>query len=315
LSRFQADGLLLLVALIWGSAFVAQNWGMAQIGPLGFTGVRFLIGALVVLPLAWREQGHLRAHGAHLNGSDHGRIAGLGLLLCLGAVLQQVGIKYTTVTNAGFLTAVYVPLVPLVSWWLLGDRPHPLVWLCAAACVLGTWMLSGAGNVSFNMGDLWVLASALPWALHVTLVGRVADKLSAPFTLACGQFLVCGLLALAVAAATEPLSMAQVRAAAGAIAYTGVLSVGIGFTGQVVAQRWTRPADAAILLSSETLFAALFGAWLMGDRMGGVAMAGCALILAGIVAVQLLPRSVAVARGQALVPVPTSVRDGPPGGG
>lgn len=290
LTRLQADGLLLLVALIWGSAFVAQNWGMAHIGPLAFTGLRFMVGALVVLPLAWRELRQLRSHGLRLRAGDHARIAGLGALLFVGAVLQQVGIQHTTVTNAGFLTALYVPLVPVVGWWLLGERPHVLAWPCAAACVAGTWLLSGAGAVSFNVGDAWVLAGALPWALHVALVGRTAERLAAPFTLACGQFLACGALALLAAWALEPWSVQQVRQAAGAILYTGILSVGVGFTGQVVPQRWTRAADAAIVLSSETLFAAVFGAWLMGDRLGATGLAGGALILAGILAVQLLPR-------------------------
>lgn len=296
LTRLQADGLLVFVALIWGSAFVAQNWGMASMGAMAFTGVRFLIGALVVLPLAWREQRALKVRGQALNRNDHARIAGLGALLCMGAAMQQLGIASTTVTNAGFLTALYVPLVPLGAWWLLGQKPHPAVWLCAAACLFGTWLLSAGGAVlsgqamSFNRGDAWVLASALPWTLHVVLVGQVADRMAAPFSVACGQFIACGLAALVVAPLVEPVSLAGIADAAGALLYTGVLSVGIGFTGQVVGQRWTRPADASIILSSETLFAALFGAWLMGDRLGPAGWAGCSLILAGIVAVQLLPR-------------------------
>lgn len=296
LNRLQADGLLVFVALIWGSAFVAQNWGMASMGAMAFTGVRFLIGAVVVLPLAWREQRSLAARGQALNRGDHARIAGLGGLLCMGAAMQQIGIAGTTVTNAGFLTALYVPLVPLCAWWLLGQRPHPAVWLCAAACLAGTWLLSAGAAVlagqgmSFNRGDAWVLASALPWTLHVVLVGRLADRMAAPFSVACGQFIACGLAALAVAPFVEPMSLRGIADAAGALLYTGVLSVGIGFTGQVVGQRWTRPADASIILSSETLFAAVFGAWLMGDRLGPAGWAGCALILAGIVAVQLLPR-------------------------
>ena len=290
LSRLQADGLLLFVALIWGSAFVAQNWGMATVGPMTFTGVRFLIGALVVAPLAWREQRALRQRGLRLHRTDHARIAGLGALLCLGASLQQVGIISTTVTNAGFLTAVYVPLVPLAAWWLLRERIHPAVWPCALACLVGTWLLSGAGQVAFAPGDAWVLASVLPWTLHVLWVGRVAEKLAAPFTVACGQFVACGALALVVAVLGETIALDGLWAARGAIAYTAVVSVGIGFTAQVVGQRWTQPADAAIILSSETLFAALFGALLMGDRLGVTGWLGCGLMLAGIVAVQLLPR-------------------------
>jgi len=289
LSRFQADGLLLFVALIWGSAFVAQNWGMASVGPMAFTGVRFLIGALVVLPLAWREQRALRQHHSALSRADWLRIAGLGGLLCAGAALQQIGILSTTVTNAGFLTAVYVPLVPLCGWALLGERPHALVWPCALACLLGTWLLSGGGAVAFNQGDAWVLASVLPWTLHVLLVGRVAERLAAPFAVACGQFVACGLAALAIGLATEPTTWAGLGQAWGAIAYTGVVSVGVGFTLQVVGQRQAPAADAAIVLSSETVFAALFGAWLMGDRLSAHGLAGCALIFACILAVQLVP--------------------------
>jgi drug/metabolite transporter (DMT)-like permease len=297
LSRIQADGLLLLVALIWGSAFVAQNWGMASVGPMGFTGVRFLIGAAVVLPLARRELAHLAQHRAVPRRADHVRIAGLGLLLCAGAALQQVGIMTTSVTNAGFLTAAYVPLVPLCGWWLLREKPHALVWPCALATLAGTWLLSGAGPVAFNRGDAWVLASVLPWTLHVLLVGRVAERLHAPFTVACGQFMACGVAALAIGLAIEPMSLEGLGQAWGALAYTGVVSVGIGFTAQVVGQRWTRPSDAAIVLSSETLFAAMFGAWLMGDRLGPAGWAGCAVLLASVVAVQLLPRPPQAGRG------------------
>lgn len=164
------------------------------------------------------------------------------------------------------------------------------MWPCALACLAGTWLLSGGGAVAFNQGDAWVLASVLPWTLHVLLVGRVAERLAAPFAVACGQFVACGGVALAIGLATEPTTWAGLHQAWGAIAYTGIMSVGIGFTAQVVGQRWTKPADAAIVLSSETLFAAGFGAALMGDRLGPAGWLGCALMLASIVAVQLLPR-------------------------
>jgi drug/metabolite transporter (DMT)-like permease len=287
--RWQADALLLAVAVVWGVTFAVQSAAMRHIGPLAFTGLRFLVGAAVVAPLAWRECVALRRRGHRHDGSDALRVAGLGLLMCLGAVWQQFGVMATSVTSAGFLTALYVPLVPILAWALMRQAAGPVVWLSALGSFAGTWLLSGAGHVSVSEGDAWVLASVLPWALHVLWVGDVARRLAAPFTVACGQFLACGLFSMAWAAASEPMSASMVVAAAPAIAFAGVLSVGFGFTAQVVAQRHTRAADAAILLSSETLFAALAGFALMGDRLGALAWSGAALIFVCILAVQIAP--------------------------
>jgi drug/metabolite transporter (DMT)-like permease len=290
-TRAQANLILLLVALIWGSAFVAQALGMRAVGPMAFTGLRFALGAAVVAPLAWREWRGLAARGALPTRRDAGHIAALGALLFLGAAMQQVGLLTTSVTNTGFLTALYVPLVPLLARLAFGQRPHWIVWPAACGCVAGTWLLTGGGMdaTMLKAGDLWVLGSSLPWALHVILVGRAANRLQGALVVATGQFAVCSVLALAAGLAFEDLTWAGVRQALGAIAYTGVLSVGLGFTLQVVAQRHTPPADSAIVLASETVFAAVFGAVFMGDRLGPGGFAGCALILACVWMVQLQP--------------------------
>ena len=289
LSRLQANALLLIAALIWGSAFVGQALGMASVGPLAFTGVRFTLGALVVLPLAWREWRQLKTAG-HPPGRAEARwVLLMGSLLGVGAGMQQIGLMSTSVTNAGFLTALYVPLVPVLAWVFQRQLPHWSVWPAAAGCLLGVWLLTGAALQTLSRGDWWVLLSALPWAVHVLLVGQVANKLRGAYLLACGQFAVCAVATGGLAWALEPTTWAGLRAAAGAIAYTGILSVGVGFTLQVVAQRHAHPADAAIILSSETVFAALFGAAIMGDRLSPSALAGCTLILACILAVQMLP--------------------------
>jgi drug/metabolite transporter (DMT)-like permease len=289
MSRVSANLLLSIVALIWGSAFVAQSYGMAHVAPMTFTGVRFLIGALVVAPLIWIEWGALSRQGRLPQYSDAMRIVGLGLLLGLGAAMQQIGIAGTSVTNAGFLTALYIPLVPVMGWLILRHLPHWPVWLAGLACVFGAFLLSGADLQIIGDGDLWVMASAIPWALHVLLVGRVAHRMEAPFLVAGGQFAICGLLATLWALAFEPVSFQGLLAATGALLYTGVFSVGIAFTAQVVAQRYTHAADAAIVLSSETLFAAMFGYVLMGDRITTTGLLGCALILASLVVVQIIP--------------------------
>lgn len=289
MNRIQANLLLTVVALIWGSAFVAQNQAMAHIGPLLFTGVRFLVGSLVVLPLAVLEWRRLGREARPLTRLDGAHIVGLGGLMMLGAVMQQIGIQTTSVTNAGFLTAVYVPLVPVLAWLLLRHVAHWSVWPAAGGCLVGAFLLSGAHELRIGLGDLWVLGSAVPWAVHVLMVGRWADRMGAPFLVASGQFAVCGLLSLIAAPFLEPLRWEGVIAAAGPIAYTGVLSVGVAFTAQVVAQRYAHAADAAIILSSETLFAAAFGYLLLGERLDATGLLGCGLMLACILLVQLLP--------------------------
>ncbi|MBI3349335.1 MAG: DMT family transporter [Burkholderiales bacterium] len=289
MTRLQANLLLTVVALIWGSAFVAQSRGMADVGPLLFTGVRFLIGSAVVVPLAWAEWRRLGRQCRPLTRLDGLHIAGLGLLMTLGAVMQQIGIQFTSVTNAGFLTAVYVPLVPVLAWLMLGHVAHWSVWPAALGCLVGAFLLSGAHKLNVGLGDLWVAGSAIPWAVHVLMVGRWADRMGAPFLVASGQFAVCGVLSLIAAFVMEPVRWAGIEAAAWPIAYTGVMSVGIAFTAQVVAQRYAHAADAAIILSAETLFAAAFGYVLLGERLHTAGLVGCGLMLGCILLVQLVP--------------------------
>ena len=292
LTRVRANLILLLVALIWGSAFVAQAIAMRSLGSLTFTGLRFALGAAIVAPLAWLEWRALEARGAGPT-RDALHIVSLGALLFLGAAMQQVGMLTTSVTHAGFLTALYIPLVPVFAWLALRQLPHWTVWPAAAGCLVGTWLLTagtpGRGASSFEVGDWWVIASSVPWAAHVLLVGRAANRLQGAMLVAAGQFAVCSVLALVTAAATETMAWDGVKPALGAIVYTGVLSVGLGFTLQVVAQRHARAADSAIVLSSETVFAAAFGALFMGDRLGATGLGGCGLILACVLMVQLQP--------------------------
>ena len=290
LTRTRSNLLLLLVALVWGSAFVAQSVAARTLGSFMFTGLRFALGAAIVAPFAWREWRMLRARDRQPRGRDLAHIAGLGTLLFLGSAMQQIGMATTTVTNAGFLSALYIPLVPILGWVVQRHAPHWTTWLAAAGCVAGSWLLTGGGSLAqLRAGDWWIIASSVPWSVHVMLVGRAANRLHGAMLVACGQFIACAVLALVIGLAAEPVSAHGIGQALGAIAYAGVLSVGVGFTLQVVAQRHTRAADSAIVLSSETVFAAAFGAVFMGDRLGATGFAGCALILACVLVVQLQP--------------------------
>lgn len=289
MSRSQANLLMLVAALIWGTTFVAQRLGMAHIGPFTYTGIRFLLGALCIMPLAWREHAALRSRGERIDGQDLLRWCGIGVLLSGGALLQQIGIVDTTASNAGLLTALYVPLVPILAWLLHKHRPHWSLWPAVAGSLYGTYLLSGAELAALNDGDLWVIASTLFWSGHVLYIGRVAARKGTPILLALTQFLVCGTLATVIGLGVESTGVAGLTAAIPAILYGGVLSVGIAYTLQVVAQRHTHASDAAILLSSETLFAALAGAWYLGERLAPAQMTGAALIFASILLVQLAP--------------------------
>jgi drug/metabolite transporter (DMT)-like permease len=300
MTRIQANLLLLFVALIWGSGFVAQAHAKDGVEPFMFNGIRFLLGACVVAPLAWRDYRALARRDARPARRDALAVLVLGLLLAFAAAFQQIGISGTTVTNAGFLTALYVPLVPLIAWVLLRERPHWSVYFAAFGCLLGAWLLSGAQWSAISAGDLWVIGSSLFWALHVLLVGRIADRLAAPFLLAAGQFLVCGVASMAWAAVTETNTLDGIRQVIGPILYSGILSVGVAYTGQVVAQRHVDASEVAIILSSETVFAALFGFLLMGDRPGLTGISGCALIFVCILAAPMLAARRACVNGAKL---------------
>jgi len=289
MTRARADLILLGISVIWGTAFVAQNLGMQYVGPFTFNAVRFLLGALVILPLALRELRALRARGGHIDSHDVLQWIGLGLLLTAGAATQQIGIVTTSVTNASFFTALYVPLVPVAGWLLYRHAPHWSVWPAALACLFGTYLLGGGEFSLLNTGDLWVILSALFWTGHVLLVGRIADRKGVPVTVALAQFLVCVTLSGAWALYAEAPTLGGIAGGFGAIAYGGILSVGVGYTLQVVAQRHTHAADSAILLSAETLFGALAGALWLGETMTPIRMAGAALIFAAVLAVQLVP--------------------------
>lgn len=289
MTRSRANLILLLVALIWGSTFVAQQLVMKDLGPFTYTGARFLLGALVIMPMARRELARLKNIGVSLKPTDLIAWCGLGGLLFGGIILQQIGVGATTVTNAGFLTVLYMPLVPLLAWLMLGQRPHFSLWAAVAGSLIGTLLLSGGQLSALAEGDYWILASTVFWALHVLFVGRLAAEKGTPILVALVQFLVCGLISLTWGALTESTSAPSLWAALPAILYGGILSVGVGFTLQVVAQRHTQAVDAAVLLSAETLFAGLAGALFLGERLSAAQLSGCALIFISILAVQLLP--------------------------
>lgn len=283
--RLKADLTLFLVAIIWGSAFVAQRVAGQMGSVYYFNGARYLLAALVVLPLALR---------AGWIGSSTGQIANLthlprnqfkwmfvaGFLLFLGSALQQVGIVYTTAGNAGFITGLYVVLVPVVLFFFWRERLHWLSAVAVSIAVVGAFLLSTAGRFEFRVGDALELVGALFWTFHVIVLGKFASKFES-ISFSVGQLVVCGLLNLGVGAFVEtsmPLNWSML----GAILYTALFSLGLCYTLQIWAQRHTPPADAALILSLESVFAVLTGWWLLDERLAGIQVLGCVLIFAAV---------------------------------
>lgn len=278
-----------LAAIIWGSSFVVQQIGTGELGTITFTGARFLVGAVVVLPFAIKQFLRVDQKERKFQSSDWLGLVVVGCVLFTAAALQQHGILRTTVTNSGFLTALYVPLVPVLGLIVLKRKVHFSIWPASICCFLGTYILSGAQEVELVAGDLWVISSTIFWATHVMLVGILASRTQAPLVVAAVQFMVCGFIGFVLGFIFESPSFSQIIGAAWGICYIGIFSVGMAFTLQVVGQRFTPAADAAIILSSETVFAALGGMIFLGERLSPLQLSGGVLILASILAVELLP--------------------------
>lgn len=275
--RLRADALLLVAALVWGLAFVPQRVAASHLGPFLFNGLRFLLAAAVLLP--WVRAKKLGARRVLAWAA----IAG-GLLV-LAAGLQQAGLRFTTAGNAGFLTGLYVVLVPLVL--LVGWR-HRVAWSSWTAALtagVGVFLLSVDSQFRLGRGDALELLGAVVWAVHVVAVGMAVAQIDV-LSFSVGQYLVAGIVNLALGLTLEWDTLPGLGACWWAVAYTGVFSVAVGYTLQAVGQRHAPPADAAIILSMEAVFAALFGYLFLGEVLTARQLAGCALILMAILTVQ-----------------------------
>ena len=289
LRHYRADALMLITALIWGSTFVAQRLGMDHIGPFLYTGLRFAIGAITLLPLIWLLRKPAQA-GKRPSRLSRPMLLGslvLGLVLTLGINLQQIGLMFTTVTNSGFITGLYVILVPVFGLFI-GMRTHKGTWAGAVMALVGMVLLSVTAEFTVARGDWLQLVGACFWAVHVLLVGALASRYD-PILVSFIQFLVCAMVSLTLAVALEPINFSAVAQALPAILYGGILAVGVAFTLQVVAQKDAITSHAAIILSLEAVFAALAGWLILGETLTPRGLLGCALMLAGMLTAQLVP--------------------------
>jgi drug/metabolite transporter (DMT)-like permease len=285
----KSDVLLLITAIIWGFAFVAQRVGMAYVGPFTFNGIRFAIGSFSLLPLVLLSRGQRTTSdnilpSAGLKTTLLGGGA-LGLVLFAGASLQQIGLVYTTAGKAGFITGLYVIIVPILGlFWR--QQPKIGTWIGAFLAAIGLYFLSVTEQFTIDPGDLLVLFGAFFWAAHVLIIGWLSPRIN-PIKLAFSQYLTCSILSLITATIVEDIRMPSIFQAAIPILYGGLLSVGVAYTLQVIAQRDAHPAHAAILLSMEAVFAAVGGWLILGEVISARGLFGCGLMLAGMLLSQL----------------------------
>lgn len=285
--------LLLLTAMIWGMAFAAQRAGTGSVEPFTFVAARMAVSAAAIGPPAWfllRKQS--AAAGAAKEEKRAVRRSTLAGGICCGAFLgasslfQQAGIMTTTAGKAGFITAMYILFVPLLERLLLRKRHGALVWTAVAVGVAGLYLLCVREGFAPARGDALVCACALVFSGHILCCGYFAGRCE-PLALSAIQFAAAALFSAVLAFAFEQPSWTKISSALGPILYCGLVSGAVGYTLQMVAQRYTEPAVASLLMSLESVFAVLGGVLLLGEKMSGREMAGCVLMFAAILLVQI----------------------------
>lgn len=281
---------LFLASLAWGTTFVVQRTAMDHLGPFSYSGMRFLLGALFLLPLvlhrfrkrkirpitSLKDKKWLPLWASLLTGS----------LVFIGINLQQIGLISSTAGKGGFITGLYVVIVPILGLFF-GQKVGAGVWIGAALAAVGLYLLSVTSGFSLAPGDGWILSCAFVWAFQVLSLGWLSPKIDS-FVLAFGQSLVCGLLSLTVALCIEQITFAAVSAAVFDLAYGGIVSVGLGYTLQVEGQKYSKASHAAVIMQFEAVFAVIAGWFFLHEVLSARAMVGCGLMLAGMLVAELV---------------------------
>ncbi|MFR0590355.1 DMT family transporter [Bifidobacterium thermophilum] len=297
--RIVGSVLLLLTSLIWGFAFVSQVQGMQSVSPMFFNAVRFTLGAVSLIPvlvvLSRLEVG--RTMQSQQSRPDHAGPGALacwsavcGLILWAGATSQQYGVQLSmSAGHSGFVTALYIVLVPVLGFLFLHRRIHLLTVLAIIVSIVGFYLLCVTDTIrGIGVGDLVLLASALLYATHILVIDRVGSRFN-PIMLSLGQYLVVSLLSWVATLALHQVDWQGALACAGALAYAGIMSVGVAYTLQVVGQRVVPPSQASMIMSLESFFSAVGGALILHETMSGRGYVGCAMIFLGTILAQIDP--------------------------
>lgn len=292
--KMRANFLLLLTALIWGSAFVAQIKGMDNLGPFSYAAVRNLVGGLFLVPITLyfrKKEKIVRTKEEEASEKKNMIIGGIccGLVLFVAGSLQQVGLGYTTAGKAGFITALYIVIVPLLGLFLR-KRVRPVIWGCVLVAAIGLYLLSITDGFTIGKGDFLVLLCALGFSVHILVIDHFSPKTDG-VAMSCIQFFVVALCSGIVMFIFEEPTVANILSAWLPILYAGVLSSGVGYTLQIVAQKDTDPTMASLLMSLESVFALVAGMIILHEMMSGRQMLGCVLMFGAIIVAQLPQRN------------------------
>jgi len=289
--NIKGELMLILTAVIWGTSFVSQKLGMNYVEPFTFGASRFLLGALVLIPVILIFDRSNNKNNVKANDDVYSRkdlITGgilCGSALFLGASFQQIGIVYTTAGKAGFITALYIVLVPLFGLFMK-KKISKLVWFGVALATGGLYLLCIKEGFTIQVGDAIVMAGTIFWALQILIVDAYNDKTQG-LKLSCAQFITAGILSAAAAFIFESPSLTTIIECAGPILYTAIMVVGVAYTLQIIGQKTTDPNIAAIILSMESLFAVISGAIFLKETMTIKEIAGCVLMFAAVIMTQV----------------------------
>ena len=289
--NWKNPAMLLLAAFIWGSAFVAQSVGMDYVGPLTFNCVRSIIGSAVLVPCIFlldRLKSPEERERTRLESDRKTLLAGgvsCGLILCVATNMQQFGIQYTSVGKAGFITALYIVIVPILGLFF-GKRCGFQVWLGVLIALVGFYLLCMTGGFALERGDLYLLCCSLLFSFHILVIDHFSPLVDG-VRMSCIQFLVSGVLSGIAMLLFETPSIAGIVAGAGPILYAGVLSCGVAYTLQIVGQKNYNPTVATLLLSLESVFSVLTGWLVLHQKLSAREMAGCVLIFIAVILAQL----------------------------
>lgn len=311
-TKLRGNLMLFLTALIWGVSFVAQKAGMEYIGPFTFNGIRFLVGSLVLIPVILILGGMQKNKGASQNNDGslltadgsaaEGKepesaavkyekknliLGGLycGIVLFIASSLQQIGILYTTAGKAGFITALYIVLVPILGL-IIGRKVRPILWVCVAIAAVGLYLLCVKEGFSIGKGDLLVIACALGYAIHILVIDHFSPKTDG-VKMSCIQFFIAGVLSLPFMVIFETIDWSNIIACWMPILYSGVMSCGVAYTLQIIGQKYTEPTVASLILSLESVFAVIAGIILLSEQVSPRELLGCAVMFAAILLAQL----------------------------
>lgn len=288
MSQSRANILMLIASLIWGTAFVSQTTGMGSIGPFTFSFARFFFATITVLPLAlyfeFNNFSKIFSNSKLLTLS-----IATGFFLFLGMGLQQYALQVSQISNVAFITTLYVPIVGIISRFILKSQLHWIIWIAILLCVYGSYLLSSNQSIEIQRSDSLIFISAFCFAFHIILIDVFMKQFNSPFSYGSIQYFIVFLLSVIIAFIYEDPTIKNISFEWFEILYTGILSAGLGYTLQIIAQHKASPAPAAIILSMEGVFATIAGWLLINQTLDMNKLLGCIAIFLGVIIVQLLP--------------------------